>query len=325
MEEIFANLSHFNIRLNPEKSTFGIPWGKLLGYLITKHDNKVNPDKISAIVEIGQVRNVKDVQWLMGWFTALSCFVSWLGECGLPLYKLLKQACSFYWRDEIEKALDDLKALISKPPVLASPEASETLLQYIAATTQVISAALVVEQEKPGHVYKVQWPVYYISKVLSNYETRYNQVQKLLYDVLITKRKLLQYFESHPIRVIISFGLRDIVGNRLSIGRITKWALKPMELDIAYIPQTAIKSRALVDFVAECIETQQPPPVTQEYWSVYFDGSFTPNGARGGVVFISPKGDRLLYIIQLHFYATNNAKEYKALVNGLRIANELGV
>jgi hypothetical protein len=49
---------------------------------------------------------------------------------------------------------------------------------------QVISAALVVEQEEPGHVYKVQRPVYYISKVLYDYETRYNQVQKLLYAII---------------------------------------------------------------------------------------------------------------------------------------------
>jgi hypothetical protein len=44
------------------------------------------------------------------------------------------------------------------------------------------------------------------------------------------------------------------------MGRITKWALKLMELDIAYVPQTDIKSQALADFVAEWTETQQPPP-----------------------------------------------------------------
>jgi hypothetical protein len=42
-------------------------------------------------------------------------------------------------------------------------------------------------------------------------------------------------------------------------------------------------------------------------------------------VLISPKGDRLLYVIQLQFCATNIVVEYKALVNGLHIAMELGV
>jgi hypothetical protein len=87
-----------------------------------------------------------------------------LGECRLPLYKLLKKSDYFRWTDKTQKALDDLKALISKPQVLASPEPSETLLLYITATAQVVSTALVVEREEPGHVCKIQRPVYYISK-----------------------------------------------------------------------------------------------------------------------------------------------------------------
>jgi hypothetical protein len=73
------------------------------------------------------------------------------------------------------------------------------------------------------------------------------------------KRKFLHYFEIHSIRVVTSFGLRDIVGNHLTTGRITKWALELMCIDITYVPQTVIKSHALADFVAEWTETQQPP------------------------------------------------------------------
>jgi hypothetical protein len=62
LEETFNNLRRFNIKLNPKKCTFGVPRGKLLGYIITEHDNEVNPDKISAIAEMGPLKNVKDVQ-----------------------------------------------------------------------------------------------------------------------------------------------------------------------------------------------------------------------------------------------------------------------
>jgi ribonuclease HI len=40
---------------------------------------------------------------------------------------------------------------------------------------------------------------------------------------------------------------------------------------------------------------------------------------------ISHKGDRLLYVIRLHFHKTNIVAEYEALINGLHIAIELGV
>jgi hypothetical protein len=56
------------------------------------------------------------------------------------------------------------------------------------------------------------------------------------------KCKLLHYFESHPISVVTSFGLGEIVGNHLTTGRITKWALKLMGLDITYVLQTVIRS-----------------------------------------------------------------------------------
>ena len=75
------------------------------------------------------------------------------------------------------------------------------------ATTQVVSTALVVEREEEGHALKVQRPMYFISEVLSDSKTRYPQIQKLLYAILIAKRKLCHYFESHPVTVMTSFPL----------------------------------------------------------------------------------------------------------------------
>jgi ribonuclease HI len=48
-------------------------------------------------------------------------------------------------------------------------------------------------------------------------------------------------------------------------------------------------------------------------------------GAGAGLLFISPLGKHLRYVLRLHFPASNNVAEYEALVNGLRITVELGV
>jgi hypothetical protein len=61
----------------------------------------------------------------------------------------------------------------------------------------------------------------------------------------------LHYFESHQIRGMTSFGLEEIIGNRPAIGRIAKWALLLLGLEITYVPQMVIKSQALANFVAE--------------------------------------------------------------------------
>jgi Uma2 family endonuclease len=64
------------------------------------------------------------------------------------------------------------------------------MLLYISVTTQVVSAALVVEQEEPERSQMVQRPVYFVSEVLSESKTRYSQMQKLVYMISMTKRKL---------------------------------------------------------------------------------------------------------------------------------------
>ena len=70
--------------------------------------------------------------------------------------------------------------------------------------------------------------------------------------------------------------------------------------------------------------TATDPDVTHEYWTMYFDGSVVAPSSGVGVVLISPGGSRLRYAVCLHFLASNNAVEYEALINGLRIAIELG-
>jgi ribonuclease HI len=58
---------------------------------------------------------------------------------------------------------------------------------------------------------------------------------------------------------------------------------------------------------------------------MYFDRSLMKTGVGAGLLFISPLGVHLQYIIRVHFVASNNVAEYEALINGLRITTELGV
>ena len=108
--------------------------------------------------------------------------------------------------------------------------------------------------------------MYFISEVLSDSKTHYPQIQKLLYAVLITKRKLHHYFDSHPVTIVTSFPLGEVIQNQDAMGRTVKWALKLMGQGIAYASRTAIKSQVLANFVAEWTEVQMPPAVVdQEY------------------------------------------------------------
>ena len=79
----FTNLRRFNIKLNPEKCVFGVPKGKLLGYIVFERGIEANPKKITAISNMGPIRNVNGVQRLTGCLAALSRFISRLGKRGM--------------------------------------------------------------------------------------------------------------------------------------------------------------------------------------------------------------------------------------------------
>ena len=81
--------------MNPRKCVFGVPKGKLLGYIMSERGIEANPKKITTISNMGPIRNVKGVQRLTGCLAALSRFISWLSERGMPLYKLRKKTDTF--------------------------------------------------------------------------------------------------------------------------------------------------------------------------------------------------------------------------------------
>jgi hypothetical protein len=89
--ETFDNLRKFKMKLNPEKCTFGVPLGKLLGYTVSCHGIGPKPEKVLAITKRKPPESLHDVQKLMGCMPALSRFISRLGVRGLQFFKLLKK------------------------------------------------------------------------------------------------------------------------------------------------------------------------------------------------------------------------------------------
>jgi hypothetical protein len=209
---------------------------------------------------------------------------------------------------------------------MTPPIPKETLLLYISTTTNVVNTVPVAEREKEGHAYPAQRLVSNVSEVMADAKTRYTQPQKLLYALLIMSRKLRHYFQAHKIVVPSSFPLGEIIRNRDANGRIVKWSVELGEFEIEFCPSQAIKSQILAGFVSKWTEIQMPPPKERpKHWIMYFDGALNLEGTGAGVLFISPHGEQLKYILQIRYKASNNDTEYDALIHGLRIAVSLDI
>ena len=62
LKQTFVKLRANGVKLNPEKFIFWVPRGMLLGFIISEHGIEANPEKISAIMRMGPIQNIKGVQ-----------------------------------------------------------------------------------------------------------------------------------------------------------------------------------------------------------------------------------------------------------------------
>jgi hypothetical protein len=126
--------------------------------------------------------------------SALSRFFSQLGIRGLHFFKLLKKQDKFQWTQEAQEAFEDLKKYLTTPPTLVAPEPHKNLQLYISTTSNVVSTAIIIEQGESDTNRKIQYPVCFVSEVLSDSKTQYFHIMKLAYALLITSHKLFHYF-----------------------------------------------------------------------------------------------------------------------------------
>jgi ribonuclease HI len=163
--------------------------------------------------------------------------------------------------------------------------------------------------------------------------------QKLLYTLLIALRKLHQYFQGHPIKVVTDRPLEMILRNPNVTGRVADWAMELQPYEISFETTKVIKSKALAEFTAKWTDpfADEPPEVESTLpgeeapglWVMHFDGAFNLPGVGAGAVLTSPSGDKLFYAIQLYFKpkhkVSNNIAKYEGLLAGLRAVNALGI
>lgn len=121
LQETFDTIRGYDLKLNPEKCSFGIQAGKFLGFMLTSRGIEVNPEKCKAIIQMRSPSNVKEVQQLTGRVASLSRFMSKSADRALPFFKCLKKNDKFQWTVECEETFARLKEFWTTPPILCRP------------------------------------------------------------------------------------------------------------------------------------------------------------------------------------------------------------
>jgi hypothetical protein len=87
---------------------------------------------------------------------------------------------------------------------------------YVLAIHSAVSETLDVEKEITHNdkIVKQQFPMYFVSEVLTGSKKFYSEIEKNCYAVIMSAQKLHHYFEAHTIKFSTNQPLNDIFGNR---------------------------------------------------------------------------------------------------------------
>ncbi|XP_024171593.1 uncharacterized protein LOC112177542 [Rosa chinensis] len=265
-----------------------------------------------------------------------------------PLLRLQGQN-EFVWESKHQEAFDSIKAYLANPPVLVPPRTGVPLKLYISAADASIGS-LLAQDDGDG----IEHAIFYLSRVLTDCETRYTPMEKLCLTLYFSACKLRHYMLSFTTCIIAQTDLvKYMLSRPILRGRIGKWVLALSEFSLQYVPQKAVKGQAIADFLAHHPPLELPvlkeleiacntatlldkacipeyavwyqATISLQPWVLFFDGSRTDAMAGAGIVLENPAGDRFSYSFQLTFQCTNNQAEYEALIIGLEVLLEMGV
>ncbi|XP_019457605.1 PREDICTED: uncharacterized protein LOC109357992 [Lupinus angustifolius] len=260
-------------------------------------------------------RTVKEVQQLNGRLAALSRFLPSAAKHSLPLFQLLKKSKRFEWSESCEATFNTFKQYLAAPPILSKPLPDELLYIYLAVSDGAVATVLIRETVEG------QNPVYFTSKALQGPELRYQKLEKVAYALLIARRRLRQYFQSHATIVRTNQPIRKILHKPELAGRMITWSIELSQFDIHFEPRTAIKSQVLSDFVAELAAPEDDP---EQVWTIFIDGSSNPRGSGTGILLEDGQGVTIEHSLPFTFPTSNNQAEYEACIAGIQLAKEVG-
>ena len=177
---------------------------------------------------------------------ALKRFISRFTDRLKPFFATLKGSNLAGWNEECDEALTAIKQYLVEPPVLTGPEADETLFLYLAVSDVSMSATLFKEDEN-----KKQRPVFFVSKSLTDVETRYSHLEQATLALRVAAKKLRPYFQAHPIVVLTDLPLRSTIHQPDLSDRMARWTIELSKFGIRYKPRLAKKGHVLADVLAE--------------------------------------------------------------------------
>ena len=169
VSDILQPAADHDLYFKPEKCIFHAPRIHYLGVILEKGVTSMDPVKIAAITDWPMPNKVKDVRSFLGFCNFYRAFIRGFTSIAKPLNALTRKGVDWVWTSEHQQAFEDLKARVSREPILAHPELDQQFKLEVDASGFTVGAVL-LQKKDDGK----RHPVGYYSATLNEAERNYD-------------------------------------------------------------------------------------------------------------------------------------------------------
>ena len=180
-----------NLSLNSKKMQFKSTDCKFFGHRLTPDGIKVDPKKIEVIIQMDPPQNVANLQSFNGMVNYLKKFSPVLSELSEPLRQLCKSGVKWTWESKQQNAFEAIKQVITTLPVLTYFDKTKKHTIQCDDSEKGLGAVLLQESK----------PVMYVSRVLTESEQRYSNIERKLLAIVFALERLNHYTFGRTITV----------------------------------------------------------------------------------------------------------------------------
>lgn len=324
LRKFFKRIRKYKLRINPRKCTFGVTSGKLLGFLVTNRGIEVDSVKVKAILEMPPPKTEKEIRGFLGRLQYISRFIARLTSTCEPIFKLLRKGEPKEWNDQCQQAFETIKEYLLSPPILVPPRPGKPLMLYLSIFEEALGSMLAQRDDRGS-----ERAIYYLSKKLHDYETRYTVVEKSCFALVWAVQKLRHILINYEVQVICRMDpLKYLFEKQTLNGRLSRWLFLLAGFELVFVTQKAKKGGAVSNYcgehpvLGEALNDDFPDENLlnvdcSKTWKMYFDGASNQYGDGIGVIVITPEGSHIPLSVKLNFQNSNNTAEYEACIAGL--------
>ncbi|MCO5601693.1 hypothetical protein L7F22_055816 [Adiantum nelumboides] len=305
------------------------------GRVISQEGIKVDPSRVQAILDLPPPNSARQVITFVQKVRYMSGFIHLLSQIISPLQQLANQEV-FSWEQEHLECFNEVKEVLGSLPTIMPLDPQGTY--YLCPSVGLDAFGAVLMQKDPKTAY--MWPIYFTSKVMTQGQKGYTDIEQLVFSLIVAIRKFRSYLLPKPFIILtLEHNLPYAIQHMSISSKISKWVLELQEYEYTFIVEDSTRA-SLADVLTYKVKEKKITPKAQgkldfspqgeleDAYTLLFDGAYRRqrNKAAGGFVILNEEKKEVLKKgIQLHLAHSNNEAEYATLKAGLEECKSMGI